>query len=123
MSLRTPQDVDQGEAVGGPGCALGADLAVVAVQRAAHGDRLGAPAAGVRLRLRDDRLAQVARLAPGRGLGEAARVVARRVARRRSARVVARSGRLEVPAGEKGARKPVPARSTAAARAASTTSS
>src|SRR6266536_3993333 len=76
--------------------------------RAAHGDRLGAPAAGVRLRLRDDRLAQVARLAVGPGLGEAARVVARRVARGRSARVVARSGRLELPASEKGGSKTGP---------------
>src|SRR6266511_415167 len=91
--------------------------------RAAHRDRLGAPAARARLRLRDDRLAQAARLAAGGRVGEVARAAARRVARRRSARVGAGGRRLKPPASEKRATKPVRAQSTEAGAAASTISS
>ena len=50
-----------------------------------HRDRLGASAAGARVRLRDDRVAEVADVAAGGCVGQVARGVARGVACRRSA--------------------------------------
>src|SRR5207253_855832 len=76
--------------------------------RAAHGNRLGASAAGARLRLRDDGLAAAARLAAGRRLGALARAAAGGVARRRPARVGASDRRLQSPASEKGGAKTGP---------------
>jgi transposase len=74
-----------------------------------------------RLRLRDDSLAQAARLARGGRLGEAARAAARRVASRRSARMGARDRRLQPSASEKGGLKTGPSPVDRGRRAASTT--
>src|SRR6266508_20682 len=70
--------------------------------RVAHGDRLGASAAGTRLRVRDDGLASAAGLAGSGCVGAAARAAFGRVARRRRDRLVAGDRRLQSRAGEKG---------------------
>ena len=74
---------------------------------AAHGDRLGASAAGAWLRLRDDSVASPSRLAASGCLGAAARGAACGACSR-SARVVACDRRLQLPAGEKGGSKTGP---------------
>ena len=70
--------------------------------RAAHGDRLGASAAGAGLWLRDDRVAAAARLAAGGRLEAVARALARRAAGGRSARMGPGDRRLQSPASELG---------------------
>src|SRR5207237_7225653 len=87
------------QAAGGPGGFRGGRV------RAAHGDWVGAPAAGAWFRLRDDGLAAAAGVAAGGGVGAVARVVAGRAARRRAARVGAGGRRRQPSAGEKGGAK------------------